>query len=570
MHQGQQDKNAWVNRRFSALAKERSGFDSHIRSISDNLLPRQSRFQSSDRNRGGDRNRNIIDSAGTQALRVLAAGMMAGMTSPARPWFNLDVPDPAMRKDQAVKIWLSEVTDLMRRVFRKSNTYNMLHFTYRELGGFGTGCVITEPNFDRVIHHSPMTFGEYYLGLDHEGTVNTLGREFELTVEQAAGWFGLDQLSPSMRQAYDRGNYDTEMSIRHLIEPRVDRDTRKKDSVNKRYRSVYVEKGRESEQNPRGGYLRESGYDFFPALAPRWDVLFNDTYGSSPGMDALGDLIQLQQEQYRKAQGIDYMADPPLQVPTSLRNSGADLLPGGVSYYDNAGPTSGIRTAFEVKLDLQYLLQDIGEVKQRISSAFYADMFLMLASADRTSMTATEVAERHEEKLLMLGPVLERLHTELLEPLITNTFTRMVQAGIVPPAPPALEGTELQVEFVSMLAQAQRAVGVNSVDRLLGHIGNSAQLKPDVVDKFDADLAAERYGEMLGVDPDLIVASDQVAFIRQSRAEQAAQQQAAEQASMAADALAKVGTVQTGPDTNAGSDILNLFSGYGSPAGTEL
>lgn len=561
----------WMNRRMKALLQDRTQFDAHVRSVAENLLPRHSRFQTTDRNRGGDRNHNIIDSAGTQALRVLSAGMMAGMTSPARPWIKLTTQDTELAKDPGVKMWLADCTRIMERVFRKSNTYNMLHFTYRELGAFGTGCTITEDNFERVIHHSPMTFGEYALALDHEGNVNTIGRDFELSVEQAAGWFGVESLSQTGRNAYANGNYDAKIIVRHIIEPRVDRNPMKMDARNKAWKSCYTELGREGQNATNTGtYLRESGYRFFPGLCPRWDVLFNDTYGSSPGMEALGDLLQLQQEQYRKSQSIDYMADPPLQVPVSLRNSGADLLPGGVSYYDGSGPNSGIRSAFEVKLDLGLLLEDIGEVKQRINSAFYADMFLMLSNIDHTGMTATEVAERHEEKLLLLGPVIERLHTELLEPLVLSTFTRMVDAGITPQVPEQLAGHPLEVEFISTLAQAQRAVGVNSIDRLVGHIGVLANAKPEVVDNYDADASVERYADMLGVDPDLIVPGDRVALIRQDRAKAQQAAQAAEIADKAAGAMAKMGTISTGPDTNAGSDILNMFSGYQSPSGVEL
>ena len=561
---------AWMGRRMKSLLNDRSQFDAHVRAVAENLLPRQSRFQTTDRNRGGNRNQNIIDSAGTQALRVLSAGMMAGMTSPARPWIKLTVQDDDLAKDPEVKAWLAACTRKMEKVFRKSNTYNMLHFTYRELGGFGTSCTITEDNFDRVIHHAPMTFGEYALGLDHEGSVNTVGRDFELSVEQAIAWFGKAPLSQTAQSAYANGNYDAKVTVRHIIEPRTDRDPSKMDARNKAWKSCYVELGREGAIEQNGGYLRESGYRFFPGLCPRWDVLFNDTYGSSPGMEALGDLLQLQQEQYRKSQAIDYMADPPLQVPVQLRNSGADLLPGGVSYYDGSGPNSGIRSAFEVKLDLQQLLGDIGEVKQRINSAFYADMFLMLSNIDHTGMTATEVAERHEEKLLLLGPVIERLHTELLEPLVLSTFTRMVEADITPPVPEQLSGHPLEVEFISTLAQAQRAVGVNSIDRLIGHIGVLANAKPEVVDNYDADASVERYADMLGVDPDLIVPGDKVALVRQDRAKAQAAAQAAENADKAAGAMAKMGTISTGPESNAGSDILSLFSGYNSPSTTEL
>jgi hypothetical protein len=557
-----------ILKRSTMLNNERSTYDSIYRSISDNLLPMQSRFQSDNRTRNRDmRNQSIIDNTGTLALRVLAAGMMAGMTSPARPWFRLALPDVDLGNSQPVKEWLDTVTKIMLRIFNKSNTYNMLHFMYRELGGFGTGCAIVTPSFDNIIQHHTMTAGEYALALDHEGLVNTVYREFDLTAGQAVEWFGLDKVSQTTRSAFDRGDYFKMVPIVHGIEPRRDRDPTSAKSKNMPFRSVYVEK-RGNDQDP---VLSESGFKRFPAIAPRWDVLFNDTYGSSPGMDALGDLLSLQQQQFRKATAIDYMSNPPISIPTALRGQEEGLLPGGVTYHDAASPHGGVRSAFEVSLDLGLLLNDTMDVRQRINRSFYADIFLMLSQGDNGRMTATEVAERHEEKLLQLGPVLERLHTELLEPLIETTFARMVETGIVPPPPEELQGQELQVEFVSMLAQAQRAIGVNSTDRLLGHIGILANLYgPSALDRFDPDKSIERYSDQLGVDPDLIVSSDKVAFIRQQRAQQQAAAQQLEAAKQASEAARNLGTVKTGPDTNAGAEIINQFSGYNGVSGAEL
>jgi hypothetical protein len=559
-------------KRWATLEQDRlKGWDSHWTTIAQNLLPRHSRFLGTERNKGGDRNQAIIDSTGTKALRTLAAGMMAGMTSPARPWFRLGLPDKDLESEHAVKVWLDDASTLLLRVFAKSNTYNALHMLYRELGGFGTGLSIVQPNFERIIHHNPMTVGEYALGIDHEGYVDKLGREFKLTVEQAAQWFGVQNLGASARNAYDNSNYGKEITIVHLVEPNQSRDPSKRDNKNMAFKSCYWDKSATDMEN--WGLLRESGYRRFPALAPRWDLLFGDTYGSSPGMEALGDLMQLQHGQFKKAKAIDYQADPPLQVPLNLKGNNADFLPGGASYYDQNNPSGGIRTAFDVNLDITALREDIMDVRGRVNSAFYVDIFLMLAEADK-NMTATEVAERHEEKLLMLGPVLERLHNELLDPLVSMTFARCLEAGLLPPPPEELNGIELQVEFISMLAQAQRAVQVNATDRLIGHIGMIAAGKqdPTVWDKFDGDKSVERYADQLGVDPDLIVPGEKVALVRQTRADQIAAAQQAEMTEKMAGAAAKAGTIQTGPapENNAASDILNLFSGYQSPAGTEL
>lgn len=284
-------------------------------------------------------------------------------------------------------------------------------------------------------------------------------------------------------------------------------------------------------------------------------------YGQSPAMEALGDIKQLQHQQLRKAQVIDYKSNPPLQVPVALKNRDLDTLPGGISYVDQAGPGGGIRSAFDVNLDLNHLLMDIQDVRQRIEASFYADLFLMIANSTNSSMTATEVAERHEEKLLMLGPVLERMHNEILDPLIATTFSRMLEAGIVPPPPEELAGMELNVEFVSMLAQAQRAVATNSVDRFVGSLGAVAQIKPEVLDKLDADRWADAYADALGIDPELIVPGDKVALIREQRAQAAQQQQQAAMAQQAADAAAKLGQVDTS-QPNLLTDATAAFSGY--------
>jgi hypothetical protein len=234
-----------------------------------------------------------------------------------------------------------------------------------------------------------------------------------------------------------------------------------------------------------------------------------------------------------------------------------------VAYYDSSTQSQGIKTQFEVNLNQQYLMMDIDRTERRIDQAFYADLFLMLANDTRSGVTATEVAERHEEKMLMVGPVLERLHNEMLNPLIDITFSRMVQAGILPQAPKELSGQNLQVDFVSTLAQAQQLVGLGSLDRYAMTIGSLAQIKPDVLDKFDADQFADVYAQRLGVDPSVIIADDKVAIIRKSRQEQMAQQQQMAMMQPMADAAAKIGSIETDAgNSNALADVMQGLTGY--------
>jgi hypothetical protein len=540
--------------RWGQLKSERASWFAHWQELTSYILPRNGRYFRQDRDRGYRRHNNIYDSTGTRALRILGAGMMSGATSPARQWFRLATPDPELNSYEPVKLWLDDVTKRMQRVFQKSNTYNALHQMYEELGTFGTAATILLPDYQTVIHHYPLTCGEYCISTDAKGRVCTLYREFEMTVSQVVKEFGLEKCSVSVQNMYRTGNLDQWVPVIHCIEPRADRDMGKRDAKNMPWGSYYFEVGGED-----GVFLRESGFQYFPALCPRWSVVGGDIYGNSPGMEALGDIKQLQHEQLRKAQAIDYQTKPPLQVPASMKNRDVETLPGGVSYYD--GQSNGIKTAFEVNLNLQYLLNDIMDCRERVRGSFYADLFLMLANTPNTRMTATEVAERHEEKLLMLGPVLERLHNELLSPLVDITFTRMVAAGALPPAPQELQGMDLNVEFVSMLAQAQRAIGTNAVDRFVGNLGAIARMKPDILDKFDQDQWADVYADMLGVDPSLIIADKEVAVLRDARNQAMAAKEQAAAMQQTSQSVKNMAQAPTG-NQNALTDVMSMFSGY--------
>ena len=199
------------------------------------------------------------------------------------------------------------------------------------------------------------------------------------------------------------------------------------------------------------------------------------------------------------------------------------------------------------------------DVRGRIKEAFYTDLFLMLSNIDKSGMTATEVAERHEEKLLMLGPVIERLDNEGLNPLVDNAFDELNRAGALPPPPQELHGQDLQVVYTSVLAQAQRAVATNGIDRFVGNLGQIATFAPGVLDKFNSDEWADAYSDMLGVAPELIRGGPDVAIIRQQRAQAQQAQAQQEQMNMASQTAKNLGQTPTNGGT-AATDVMNLFS----------
>jgi hypothetical protein len=548
-----ESKRKRLDRRLAELTTERSSFIRHWQDLSDYILPRQARFTVTDRNRGDRRNSKIVDNTATLAVRTLASGMMSGITSPARPWFQLATPDPELNEFTPVKMWLDLVKSRMAHVFLRSNLYTTLPITYSDLGVFGTHAFAVLDDDEDVIRCYSFPVGSYAIGTSHRGNTDSIFREYQLTVRQLVGQFGLQACSTSVQNLYERGNGEAWIDVVHAVEPNDEYDERKAESRYKRFKSCYYEKGAEGDK-----MLRESGFDEFPVMAPRWSLTGEDIYGHSPGMDALGDIKALQLEQKRKAQAIDKMVNPPMVAPSSLRNQRASLLPGDVTYLDVSQGGQGFSPAYEINPRINELMLDIQDNQGRIRRAFFEDLFLMIANDTRSNITAREIQERHEEKLLMLGPVLERLNDELLDPLIDRTFGIMLRRGLIPPPPEELQGMELNVEYVSVMAQAMKLTGITSIERFMSFAGNLAGVNPGVLDKVDFDQAVDEYANMVGVPPSMIKDDDTVAKIREQRAQQQAAMQQAEMAAQGAQTAKTLSETQVTDENVVGQMINNL------------
>jgi hypothetical protein len=544
------------------MRDERSSFFPLWGELSDFHLAHRGRFLVTDRNKGHRRNTKQINNTSRLAIRTLAAGMMAGITSPARPWFRLATPNTKLMEDAAVKQWLMDVERLLREIFNQSNLYNQLQALYSELSVFGTSSMGVFEDFDNVVRFKTYTIGSYFLALNGKDEVETWAREYQITIEQCVDEFGFENCSQATQNQWKNGNLTAWITVLHLIEPNDKRDSQSPLAGDKKYRSTYIEMS-ESNRGKRDvnqKFLRRSGFDEFPILAPRWDIVGEDIYSNTcPGIDAIGDTKALQLSEEQKYRAIEKQVDPHLTAPTSLKNAvDSDLLPGDITFVSDTAANK-LEPVYQVQPDLQWHNADIQNVEMRIDKAFYVDLFLMLANSDRRQITAREVAERHEEKLLMLGPVLERLHNELLDPLIDRVFSVAVRAGIVPPPPEALSETELKVEYISVLAQAQRLIAVGSIEQAAGFIGNLTEIWPEARHKFKVGKAIDDYTDALGVAPDIIASEAEFAEAVAIATQQAQAQQTAE----AIPAAAKSVKDMSDADTSGKNALTDVIAGGG-------
>lgn len=560
------------------LESERSSFLSHWRDLGDYILPRRPRFNVSETNKGERKNQKIIDSTASLASRTLRSGMMSGVTSPARPWFRLAVPDPQFMESGPVKDWLNIVGERMSAVYLKSNLYNCLPTLYGDIGTFGTGAMMIEEDFENVVHFYSFPIGSYCVATNDKGKVDVFTRDFRLTVRQIIKRFGergpngelmWDNFSTQIKSLYDQGALESWVDICHVIEPNPEHDDKKLQSKFKKYRSCYYEKGSgtgnrayAAAQGDEDKSLREMGYEFFPVFVPRWETTGEDSYGTEcPGMLALGDIRALQTMQKRKAQAIEKMVNPPMVGPTSMKNSRASLLPGDLTYADVREGQQGFRPIHEVRPDIQALVMDIQEYQDRIRRAYYEDLFLMLANSDRRQITAREIDERHQEKLLALGPVLEQLNQDVLDPLIDATYIIMERQGLIPEPPEELGGMTLRTEYISIMAQAQKLAGIAGIERFAGFANGLIQVNPAVMDKIDFDQMIDIYSDRLSLQPGIVRPDDKVAAIRQSQAEAQQQAQVAATVQQGASAMKDLSQASMEDDSALSRLINNANSG---------
>jgi hypothetical protein len=446
--------------------------------------------------------------------------MTSGLSSPSRPWFSLRTYDEALMEDAEVKGWLADVERRMYVFLASSNFYGAAKAGYSEIGLFGTeACAMVEHPVHGMVCHA-LTAGEYWIACGDSTEPDTLFRRSPMTVVQAVQSFK-DKVSPSIQAMYDRSDYHSIVPVFHAIEPNRDRETGKIDARNKPWRSVYWD-----ENDGRDVFLRESGYDEQPFWAARWDTVGADVYGYSPGMDALPSLRELQLQVKRRNQAIDQLVNPEKIVPSTVNLTGQ---PGNIVSVANVDKNQ-IIIPYEIPYQaLEALRQEIEKSKEQIDRASYADLFLAITNMPGIQpRNVEEIASRNEEKLTQLGPVIERVNNEKLETAVDRVFGIISRGRLLPPAPEALHDVDLKVEFVSILTQMQRMVGIGQIERTVGFIGNMAAVFPEARDKLDPDEVIDQYGERAGAPGNIIRTAEQVKKIRDDRARQEQAKQIAE------------------------------------------
>lgn len=469
----------------------------HWREIQTNLLPERGFFhehQQSDM-LGQKMHRDIVTGVPAKAARNLAAMMKAGLTSPQKPWFKLRLANSELAERHAVRSYMARAEEILYAVFQGSNFYEATHDVYLEQVGFGTGCCFLMEDSEDLFRFYPQTVGTYWLAQNGRREIDTVHRRFPMTAKAIVETFGEDKVSDAVREAAKSSQAYRDFWITHAVYKRTGYDPAKVDNTNMPWASVYWEY--KNGEQP----LRVSGFKTKPFVAPRWYNNGIAPYGRGPGMDALSDANMLYEIAETALIAGHRQVDPPLRAPANYRDQ-LNNAPGAFNWMASQEPAHAIGPIYQPNYGIRDAMELWDRVIMGINQHFFADLFIYLMN--RPGVTATEIAERHEEKLLLLGPVIERQMDEFLKPVIERCFSIINDRGLLPDPPPEIAGMEVEVEFVSILAQAQKLVGTGAINELAGYVAAIAAFDPGAALKFDAAQSIDVYARLLGVDPSIV------------------------------------------------------------------
>jgi hypothetical protein len=472
----------------------------------------------------------IIDDTGTNASEIVSAGLLSGLTPQNKQWFRFGLKsNPELARNHNVKLWLSDTEQRIMSVLNYSNVYEALPIIYEECAGFGTAASAVLDDFETIIRMRTYTAGEYMIGVNNKGEVDTFARVTQMTTAQIVEQFGLDNVPSEVQAAYKGGSLDKFFTVFNLVQPNYDRVEGLYDKRNKRFASFYwMNCGSDKE------FLDMRGFDDFPFLTPRWKIsTTNSCYGVGRGTKCLGNIKTLQKLQKDSLLGVEMGIKPPMQVNSANRVNGISIMPGYLNFVSAAGASYGMKTAFDVQLDLQSVEAKIATTRQLIMTGYGASLFLMLANNDKAK-TAREVAAIESEQLIQLGPTLQIMTGEGTTPLLNLTFNKMLFGGMLAPVPRELEGVDIDIEYIGLLAQAQKIAELNVIGQSLTFAGQVMAINAESGDIVNWDSAIKTYFDKAGAPPELLNSDAAVEQVRKARAEAAAQEKQLAQAQILA------------------------------------
>jgi len=509
--------------RFDRLKTQRQNWESHWQEVADYMQPRKADVTKS-RSKGDKRTELIFDGSPLQSVELLSASLHGMLTNPSTPWFSLKFKDQGMEGEDEAKAWLESATEVMYSAFNQSNFQQEIFELYHDLITFGTAAMFIEEDDEDNLKFSTRHINEIYISENDKGRIDTVFRKFRISARAAIQKFG--NVSTHIAVTAKKDPYE-EVDILHAVYPRSDFNPAKQDKENMPFESIYMDAD-------SGDELSVSGFKEFPFVVPRYLKASHEIYGRSPAMTALPDVKMLNEMSKTIIKSAQKQVDPPLLVPDDGFMLPVRTVPGGLNFY-RAGTRDRIEP-LNIGANNTLGLNMEEQRRNSIRNAFYVNQLMM---QDGPQMTATEVIQRNEEKMRLLGPVLGRLQSELLKPLIDRAFAILMRRNLFAQAPDFLSGQDIEIEYVSPLAKAQKSTELSSIMRAIEIMGSLSNVAP-VFDHINMDKLVRHLTSIVGVPQKILKPQSELDAERQAQAQQQAQMQQMQQVQQLAEAGGKV------------------------------
>jgi hypothetical protein len=520
--------------RCDRLKSERATWDTLWQRIADYVQPRKSQITTKKTEGVEGFTDDLYNLTAVRANQILASGQMDYLFTGR--WFSFD-PAPELEGDDEARRWYQRCTEVTMRELARSNWNLEIHEMLLDRGAFGSAVLLCEEGSKRPLAFHKFDVGTFALAEDHEGNVDTLVREFELTARQAKQKFGEEALGPILREACkSEKKQDQRFKFIHSIHPREDYDGTKVDGQNRPIASCYVSRDDRM-------CVKVDGYFETPFAASRFLKWGDSVYGYSPSIEALPTVRQVNFLEKNWDALTEIKAFPRVLIPEGMEGD-VDLRAGGVTTFD-PNASGAVPQEWGTIGDDRSLGERVKTKDEAIREAYHVDLFQMLQQIER-QMTAFEVQQRLAEKVTAFSPTFYRLQTEVTNPLLLRVFSLLFRAGKYgqPPASAMVQSPDGQtqalavpeVTLTSKLAMAIKAAENNAFIQMVNILGPVAQMDPSVMDNFDLDKASRGIAANLAVPTDWQRSEADRDAMREQRAQAAQQAQSVELAQGAATA----------------------------------
>lgn len=516
------------------LKSERSVWETHWQDLTDFMLPRKNEITRTDEVKGRKKGIELFDNTGLNSAELLAGALHGLLTNPQQQWFELTTGNDALDSNDDVRIYLQGLAKRMHNILNNSNFQTEVHELYLDQVVLGTAFMHMEEDEITTVRFHANHISEMFAVEGNKGFIDEVYRKFKWTARKI-----VQEFAPNLAE-------ESEEELTEAVGKSVARAFKKnKNDKFVVFHAVYRSDFREKAKQPYMSQyivemdkheLREGGFKTFPYLVPRWTKATGETYGRSPGMNALPEAKTLNSMSLAVLKGAQKTVDPPIQAPDDGFIKPSRTVPGAILYY-RAGTNDRITPVFnDMRLDIG--VEVTRDRQFRIRESFFVDQ---LQLREGPQMTATEVNRRTEERMRLLGPMLGRQQSEFLAPLIERLFDIMVKKDMIGEPPELIAGANITPKYSSTIARAQRVDEGNNTLRAFQASAPFLEQRPEAMDIIDVEKVVRENWKNYGASQTVIRRREEIEAIRESRAQ--AQQEAKErqQGLDNADAVQKVG-----------------------------